>query len=150
MLSAYSMEAFLHLVAGVLLVGQCLFWVVMAVALGRETGAQESVRLLETINRGAWPPVGVPRALRLSLPVLGWCFLLALGATGGLLVARHAPFPDGLFAGHFGHVLAAKMALFCLLLVGHAIATFRPRRGIAFVNGALALLIVGVSALLRH
>lgn len=143
------LEAYAHLVAGVLLVGQALFWVIMAAALGREESGTEATRLLGTINRGRWPPAGIPSPVRLPFPALGWLFLLVLAVTGILMLPGPTS-PAELLGTRYGSILAVKLGLFGLLLIGHAIATFRPRRWLAFLNGGLAILIVCVSGLLRH
>lgn len=141
------LAAFAHIVAGVLFVGQALFWVIMASALAREEGPAETTRLLGRINRGRWPPAGTPGPVRFPFPALGWLFLLALAVTGVLMLPGP---PRELLGSRYGSVLAVKLSLFGLLLAGHAIATFRPRRWLAFVNGGVAILIVCVSGLLRH
>lgn len=142
------LEAFVHLVAGVLFVGQALFWVIMATALSREEGATEATRLLGRINRSPWPPTGTPGPLRLPFFALAWLFLLGLAVTGVLMLIEGPPWE--LLGPRYRSVLTLKLALVGLLLVGHAIATLRPRRWLAFVNGGMAILVVCVSALLRH
>ncbi|HUP00994.1 MAG TPA: hypothetical protein VM737_05670 [Gemmatimonadota bacterium] len=150
-MTLYLLEVYAHLVSGVLLIGYALFWVVMAIGVGREGDS----RLLAVINGSRWPPAGLPRGLRLPLPWLGWAFLLALAVTGLLLLHIRGLTPDALFsaealAGRFGRLMAVKLMLFGLLVLGHAAATFRPRRWLAFTNGGLALVIVLVSVLIRR
>ena len=59
--------AYLHLVSAILATGYALFWVVMAVTLGREEPA-DAKRLLGVVRSSRWPPAG---PLRLPLPVRG-------------------------------------------------------------------------------
>lgn len=151
----YTVSAFLHLVTGVLLAGYALFWVVMARGLRRERVAAESMRLMDVINRGRWPPGGLPKSLRLPVPVLAWLLLAALTVTGVLLLSARGTtldllMPGDPIAGRFARVLAWKVALFTILVAGHVVATVRPRAWIAYVNGGLTLAVVIVSALLRH
>ena len=148
-LSLPLLAAYAHIVATVLLVGYALFWVVMTTTIREEEGP-ESMGLLGLIQRGRWPPGGVPKPLRLTLPALGWAFLLALFLTGALLVVSGGRTWDAWLAGRSGGWPVAKLTLFVLLVVGQAIATMRPRRWLAYVNGGLAMMIVLVSALLRH
>jgi len=142
-MTSYHLFAYLHIVLVILLVGYTLFWVIMALAVALEEAPTETGRLLGVINAGRWPPGGVPYAMRLRFPWLGWLFLALLGLTGGLLFTAVG---DRVSPG----VIHAKLALFGLLVVGHALATRRPTRPLAFFNGACALAIVLLSALLRH
>jgi hypothetical protein len=132
---------YVHLVVSVLLTGYALFWVIMAIGLGREESPAEGSRLLRVINAGRWPP-GIPWSLRLPFPGVAWLFLLVLAATG-LALMPGVP-------GAIGPVLGVKLGLVVLLVAGHGVATWRPTRGLAFVNGAVALAILLLSILLRR
>ncbi len=154
-MTTYLIEAWLHLVAGILLVGNALFWVVMAIGVGRASNPAESTRLLGVINAGRWPHVAVPRALRLPFPAVAWTFLLVLAITGVLLMERHGAMLGAVLTGstpadRFAGLLGAKLALFGLLIAGQVGATVSPRRWLAFLNGGLTLAIVVLSALLRR
>ncbi|MGH6689338.1 MAG: hypothetical protein ACREF4_01465 [Gammaproteobacteria bacterium] len=148
-LSLPLLAAYAHIVATVLLIGYALFWVVMTTAICKEEG-QGSVGLLNLVQRGRWPPGGIPKRLRPTLPALGWVFLVALFLTGALLLVSGGRTWDAWITGRSGGWPVAKLALFVLLVTGQAIATLRPRRWVAYVNGGLAMMIVVVSALLRH
>lgn len=143
------LAAYAHVVATVVLVGYMLYWVVMTTAIRSErTG--ESARMLDLVRGGRWPPVGVPRNLRLPFPALGWVFLLALLLTGVLMLISADRTWDAWLAGPSGRLLLGKLALFALLVGGHLAVMLRPRWWLAFLNGTLTMLIVIVSALLRH
>jgi hypothetical protein len=145
----------LHLVAGILLMGNALFWVVMATGAARSSSQPEDAAgLLGQINSGRWPHVIVPRPLRLPFPALAWVFLVVLGSSGiFLLQSRATPgavSPESVLQDRFAELLRVKLALLGLLLLGQVQLTVEPRRWLAFVNGALALAIVGVSVLLER
>jgi hypothetical protein len=145
----------LHLVAGVLLVGNALFWVVMTTGAARSSSrSEDAARLLGQINSGRWPHVIVPRSLRLPFPALAWIFLVVLGLSGVFLLQdRETPATvssEAVLQGRFGELLRVKLGLLGVLLLGQVQLTVEPRRWLAFVNGALALAIVGVSVLLER
>jgi hypothetical protein len=132
---------YVHLVVSVLLTGYALFWVIMAIGLGREESPAEGSRLLRVINAGRWPP-GIPWSLRLPFPVVAWLFLLVLTITGAVLMFR---VPVAI-----GPVLGVKLGLVVLLVTGHGVAVWRPSRELAFLNGAVTLSIVLLSTLIRR
>ena len=143
------LSAYAHVVATVLLAGYMLYWVVMTAAI-RSQRAGDSDRLLDLVRGGRWPPVGVPRSMRLPLPALGWLFLLALLLTGVLMLVSAGRTWDAWLAGPSGRWLMLKLVLFALLIGGHLAVMLRPGWWLACLNGALTMLIVIVSALLRH
>jgi hypothetical protein len=132
--------AYVHLVAGVLLTGYALFWAMLAMSLARDSDKAEVERLLGVPRAARWPHVGVPAALRLRLPSLGWTFLLATALTGVLLLA----------GASFSGMLFGKLLLFAILLGSQLLLTLRPTPARAYVNLAVVVLIVAASALLRH
>jgi hypothetical protein len=145
----------LHLVAGILLMGNALFWIVMATGAARSSGEPEDVaRLLGQINAGRWPHVIIPRRLRLPFPVLAWIFLAVLGASGIFLLQNRetaeAVLSESMLQERFAQLFRVKLALLGLLLLGQVQLTVEPRRWLAFANGTLALSIVGLSALLER
>jgi hypothetical protein len=145
----------LHLVAGVLLMGNALFWVVMATGAARSSSHPgDAARLLGQINSGRWPHVVVPRPLRLPFPALAWIFLLVLGSSGiFLLLGRESPglvSSESILQDRFAELLRVKLVLLGLLLLAQVQLTVEPRRWLAFVNGGLVLAIVSVSVLLER
>ncbi len=76
--------AFAHIIFSILLVGQALFWMIMASVLSRRHGALEADRLLQAANRARWPHVGVPPSLRIPLPWIAWLTLAAIAVTGAV------------------------------------------------------------------
>jgi hypothetical protein len=145
----------LHLLAGILLMGNALFWVVMATGVARSPSRPEDAAgLLGLINSGRWPHVIVPRPLRLPFPVLAWIFLVVLGLSGIFLLQGRdtavALSPESILQERFAELFRVKLALLGLLLLGQVQLTLEPRRWLAHLNGALALGILGVSALLER
>jgi hypothetical protein len=132
--------AYVHLVAGVLLTGQALFWAMLALSLARDAEPPEVGRLLGVARGARWPHVGLPVALRLPLPLVGWTFLVATALTGVLLL------PGTSFSG----MLLGKLLLFAILLGSQLLLTLRPTSARAYVNLGVVVLIVAASALLRH
>jgi hypothetical protein len=133
-------SAYVHLVAGVLLTGYALFWAILALSLGRQSEDAAVRRLLGLANSARWPHVGVPAALRLRWPAVGWIFLLVTALTGVLLLAGAA----------FSVILAVKLVLFLVLLGSQLMLTLRPAPAVACLNCAVVVLIIAASALLRH
>jgi hypothetical protein len=132
--------AYVHLVAGVLLTGQALFWAMLALSLVRASEPAQVEQLLGVARGARWPHVGVPVALRLPLPLVGWTFLVATALTGVLLLP----------ATSFSGMLLGKLLLFVLLLGTQLLVSLRPTPARAYANLAVVLLIVAASALLRH
>jgi hypothetical protein len=132
--------AYVHLVAGVLLTGQALFWAMLALSLVRASEPAQVEQLLGVARGARWPHVGVPLALRLPLPLVGWTFLVATALTGVLLLP----------ATSFSGMLLGKLLLFVLLLGTQLLVSLRPTPARAYANLAVVLLIVAASALLRH
>jgi hypothetical protein len=133
-------SAYIHLVAGVLLTGYALFWAVLAVSLARSSDMAEVDPLLMMAAGARWPHVGVPVALRLPLPMLGWAFLVVTAVPGVLLLT----------GASFSGMLLGKLLLFVILLVSQLMLTLRPTAARAYANLAVVVLIVAASALLRH
>ena len=149
-----SIAHWLHLVAAILLVGNALFWVVMAIGAARSTSPAESAHLLGLINSGRWPHVIVPRPLRLPFSALAWIFLLVLGVSGVFLLQRHgslgAVASESGTGVRFAELMRVKLALLGLLLLGLVQSTVGPRRWLTFVNGGLTLTVIAVSVLLER
>ena len=132
--------AYVHLVAGVLLTGYALFWAMLALSLARDSGSSQVEGLLGVTRKARWPHVGVPVALRLPLPVVGWTFLVATALIGVLQLA----------GASLSGMLLGKLLLFAILLGSQLLLSLRPTSARAYVNLAVVVLIVAASALLRH
>lgn len=146
------LEAWVHLVAGVLFVGCVLYWSVMALGMPGHPARDEGGRQLALLRTASWPPAG---PLRVPFAWLGWVFLAALAVSGGLLLLRRGLTLDALLSGallegRYGRILTAKLGLVLLLAVGHGVALLHPRRSLAGVNLLLALTVLVASALLRR
>lgn len=136
--------AYIHLVASILLVGYFLFWLIMTVGLERLEPAAEIAPLTSAMLAGGrWPPAVVPWRLRLTLPGLGWAFLLAMAASGLALLAVGPAYP-------LNGILGLKLGLLAALAISHALLTRRPGPGPAAVALTLALAVVLASTLLRR
>ena len=135
---------YVHLVTSVLLVGYFLFWLIMTVGLERLEPAGEIGPLIAAMLAGGrWPPAAVPWRIRLTLPGLGWTFLLVLVASGLALVTRG---PSYSIQG----VLGVKLGLLAALVLTHGLLARRPGRGPAIAGLTLALAVVIASTLLRR
>jgi len=133
-----------RLVASILLVGYFLFWLIMTIGLERLEPAGEVAPLTAAMLAGGrWPPAAVPWRLRLTLPGLGWAFLLVLVASGLALLAVGPGYP-------VNGVLGVKLGLLAALVVTHARLARRPGPVPAIVSLTLALAVVIASTLLRR
>jgi hypothetical protein len=138
MMDAYRLSVWLHIVFGIVLVGQALFWFVMLVALRRRFDATATRQWL-TIAKGArWPHVLVPYALRLPLPVVAWSTLVVLVLTGIHLISQtHLP---------QGNFWAAKLWLLAGIALTQGLLSWRPIPPVIVVNLLLTLSMMMVSA----
>jgi hypothetical protein len=142
----YQIDAWLHLVLSVLLTGYVLFWAIMALALSRRFDSARTAGYLRIIAKSRWPHVIVPWRLRLPWPFVGWAFLVLLAITGGLAGTLGASIGAGGLGGGFSTTFALKIGLFVALLAGHALLTREPKPALIWVNFALTLAIVVLSA----
>jgi hypothetical protein len=95
-MDAYRATVWLHIVLGIVLAGQALFWLVMLAALRQRFGAEGAGPWLLEARSARWPHVAVPQPLRLPLPYVAWATLAAICLTGVLLISfRNVP--GGLF-----------------------------------------------------
>ena len=85
-MDTYRVLVALHILLGIVLTGQALFWFVMNVALRREHDAGGTLGLLRTAQSARWPHVAVPWKLRLPLPLMGWMTLVLLAVSGYALL----------------------------------------------------------------
>ena len=135
---------YIHLVTSVLLVGYFLFWLIMTVGLERlEPGAEVGPLTGAMLAGGRWPPAVLPWRLRLTLPGLGWAFLLVMVVSGLALLPLGPAYP-------MNGVLGVKLGLLAALAVTHALLARRPGRGPAALGLTLALAVVIASTLLRR
>jgi hypothetical protein len=130
----------LHILLGIVLTGQALFWFVMSVSLRRDFDEARTLELLRTTQSARWPHVAVPWKLRLPLPWVGWATLLLLGLTGAYLVQVRGAAPTG-GAWHL------KMTAFAALLVVQGLMQRRPQKLFANLGLLFALLAMAGAAL---
>jgi hypothetical protein len=130
----------LHIVLGIVLTGQALFWFVMNVALRREYDPISTMGWLRIAQKARWPHVVVPWNLRLPLPLVGWLTLALLGLTGYLLLRWRGGPP----AGEAWHL---KMGAIAGMVVAQALMQRRPHVRLAAVNLLLAVLAMVAAAL---
>jgi hypothetical protein len=130
----------LHILLGIVLTGQALFWFVMNVSLRRDFDEARTVELLRTTQSARWPHVAVPWKLRLPLPWVGWLTLLLLAVTGAYLIHVRGAAPTGT-AWHL------KMSAFAALLVVQAMLQRHPLKLFANLGLLLALLAMASAAL---
>lgn len=129
----------LHILLGIVLTGQALFWFVMNVALRREFNADQTLALLRSAQAARWPHVAVPWKLRLPLPLMGWATLALLFVTGlALLQLRGAPAPG---AWHL------KLAAIGGLVVVQVLMKRHPVSGLSKLNLLFALVAMASAAL---
>lgn len=133
----YRATAWLHIVLGIVLAGQALFWVVMLAALRQRFGATGALPLLQDAKGARWPHVGVPERFRVPLPVVAWLTLMALAATGVLLI--------GFTGERAGLFWSLKLGLFGGVLVSQAVITIRPVAPAIIANFVLTLALMIVS-----
>lgn len=138
MTGRWQLAAFFHILMAILVVGYCLFWAIMARALGRDRDAAEVERHLRTVARARWPHVVVPYRWRLPLPMVGWLLLLGAAASGTLAGLVGGLEPRGL-------IFWLKLAAVILLFAVHAALAQRPRPAWALSALPLALLAVVLS-----
>jgi hypothetical protein len=149
----YQINAYVHVMSTVLIVGYALFWIIMARALRQRVTASESTRLLGLINQGRWPPGGLPSTMRLPFPGLAWAFLFVLIATGIFLHFYHGVTLEQVVssdppARRFAQLLLIKHGLIAVLLIVNLRLAFHATRWLIHANFLLALMVVGISTLL--
>lgn len=130
--------AFAHIIFGILLVGQALYWMVMSIALNRRHGPVEADRLLQVAQRARWPHVVVPPALRIPLPWIAWLTIAALFVTGLIGVMLRG------FAGDL--MWWIKFGLFVAIVIVQIPLTRRPAPTLIRINFALIIAAIVVSA----
>lgn len=132
-----------HVVGAILLVGYCLFWLVMTTATHREFAGSDALHLLQAARAATWPLPG----MKLTLPVIGWLLLVFVSVAGLLCL------PDGFSMNQLisGQTFSTLLLTKGILLV--ALVACMPRLGIArtplaLLSLALVLAIVVTSAFL--
>lgn len=136
-MDAYRITVWLHIVLGITLAGQALFWMVMLTALRQRFGAAGAMPWLMEAKAARWPHVAVPQALRLPLPWVAWATLVAVCLSGVYIGFTREP------AGLWWTV---KLALLAGIAVMQLILTFRPVAVAIVGNFLLTLAIMVVSA----
>lgn len=135
-MDAYRIMVWLHIVLGIALTGQALFWMVMLAALRQRFGAAGAMPWLLEAKAARWPHVAVPHALRLPLPWVPWLTLAALCVTGVLLSFTREP--GGVF-------WTVKLVLLAGIAVTQLILTWRPLAPAIIGNFLLTLALMVVS-----
>jgi len=133
----YRLIVFGHILFGILLVGLALFWVIMHIALGRQTNTGDAARLLDVAHRARWPHVVIPYALRLPLPWVTWIVFLMLCGSG-LISAAIRGYPQG-------RLWFTKLALVAAIAALQVLMTRRPRPKLIHAFFVLVLLTIPVS-----
>jgi hypothetical protein len=137
-MDVYRLSIWLHIVLGVVLSGQALFWAVMLAAL-RQRHDSVTTRQWLTVARGArWPHVVVPYAMRLPLPLVAWLTLALLAATGMLIISA-TRVPEGIF-------WSVKWWLLAGVAFMQLVLSWRPVAAVIVGNLALTLATMIVSA----
>ena len=135
-MDTYRITVWLHLVLGIVLAGQALFWMVMLAGLRQRFGAAGALPWLMEAKAARWPHVAVPQRLRLPLPLVAWATLAVLVATGALLVMLREP------GGPFWTV---KLVLLAGVVLAQAVLTVRPLPVAIIANFLLTLSLMVVS-----
>ncbi len=129
--------AFAHILFSILLVGQALFWMIMASVLNTRYGALEADRLLQVANRARWPHVVVPLSLRIPLPWIAWLTLAAIAGTGAVgLVLRG-------FSGDW--LWWTKLGLFAAIAIVQVPLSRHPGPALIRINFVLVIAAIVVS-----
>lgn len=135
-MDTYRIAVWLHLVLGIVLTGQALFWMVMLAGLRQRFGAAGAMPWLMEAKAARWPHVAVPQRLRLPLPLVAWATLAVLVATGALLFTLREP--GGVF-------WTVKLVLLAGLVLAQAVLTVRPLPFVIIANFLLTLSLMVVS-----
>lgn len=127
-----------HVLLAILIVGLALYWLIMDHALRARYSLTEATRLMSAARSLRWPPGGLPRSLRPTLPVLALLLVGAMLITGlSSVVLGGLPTGTAWFI-KLGLILALVVHQW-LLVLKHSTALVRTQFGIA-------LLIVVLSA----
>lgn len=153
-MASFLVLNWVHLVAAVILGGYVLFWLVMAVAVRDESAALPAAdETLSLIGRSRWPPVVVPKAVRLPLFGLGWALVVFMAASGAVLLRARGIGSAQLASAAFWHermglAIGTKAILLVALAVTHARFARHPSPRAAVLGAILVVVIVCASALL--
>jgi hypothetical protein len=135
-MDTYRLMVWLHIVLGIVLTGQALFWMVMLAGLRQKFGAAGAMPWLMEAKAARWPHVAVPQALRLPLPLVAWATFAAVVATGVVVGMTRPP------AGGFW---MAKMVLLAGVALAQLVLTVRPLPVAIVVNFLCTLSLMVVS-----
>jgi hypothetical protein len=136
-MDAYRVFVWLHILLGIALVGQALFWVVMLASLRQRFGAAGAMPWLVAVKAARWPHVAVPYKYRLPLPLVAWATLLVASASGVLLVVWTRE-PQGA-------LWTAKLVLLAGVAILQVVLTVRPLPLAIIGNLLLTLAVMVVS-----
>lgn len=128
-MNAYVLVAWLHVLTMVAFVGYALLFTIVALGSRREDPG-----FLRRLAWTRWPPMVVPRPLRLPLHALGWGMLLVLFVSGMWLLHYRGKTMDD---------VALKLILLGGVFGGQLALTFRPN---AFAAAGTLLFALGASA----
>jgi hypothetical protein len=135
-MDAYRIAVWLHIVLGITLTGQALFWMVMLAGLRQRFGAAGALPLLMDAKAARWPHVAVPQALRLPLPWVAWATLAVIIASGWFIGLTREP---------GGMWWTVKLVLLAGIALMQLVLTWRPVAFAIIGNFLLTLAIMVVS-----
>jgi len=137
-MDAYRLGVFVHIVLGIVLVGQALYWFIMLVALRQKFSVADVARHLDVAGAARWPHVVVPWKLRIPLNLLAW-LIIALVVASGFLLLQFRPAPERL-------AWWVKMGLLAAVVPVQLLLSWRPTAAAIRLNMVLVLGIMIVSA----
>jgi hypothetical protein len=135
-MDTYRILVWLHIVLGIVLAGQSLFWMVMLASLRQKFGAAGALPWLLEVKAARWPHVVVPQPVRLPLPLVAWATLAAVVATGALVAMTRPP---------TGGFWTLKLVLLAGVALAQLVLTVRPLPLAIMVNFACTLSLMVVS-----
>jgi hypothetical protein len=135
-MDAYRITVWLHIVLGITLTGQALFWMVMLAGLRQRFGAAGALPWLMDAKAARWPHVAVPQALRMPLPWVAWATLAVIVASGWFIGLTHPP---------GGMWWTVKLVLLAGIVLMQLVLTWRPVAFAIVGNFLLTLAIMVVS-----
>jgi len=139
-MSVHVLVALLHVLTMVFFVGYALFFTIVALARTHHEGGDDTNAFLSRLAWTRWPPLVVPKPLRLPVHGLGWLALVVLAVTGmGLLHERGMTLDE----------LSLKLILVGGVLGGQLALTIRPTRFAAVGTLVFALGVVAASVTVR-
>lgn len=138
-MDSYRLTVLLHIVLGVVLTGQALYWFIMLTALRQKFSAADAGHQLAIVSRARWPHVVVPWKLRIPLSLMSWLTIALVVATG-LLLLEFRPAPQR-------PAWWVKMGLLAAVAVVQLLLSRKPNAMAIRLNMALVLALMITSAL---